>query len=392
MLKKKLTRLYADFITLIAPFYRFFYKTFCKVQRGYPQRRIVLLISRPHDVELLIGLYGKAQADRNLSPTFWVVNKCVRRYPNVLTVLREKNANIEMVVSINHLGKILNKLMWTDIFLSTVESTGARRKLPYIITRLANALGLSTYTIQHGFENPGLTYCKNIHGPNVRFSAKTLLTWGPTEELPAWVSSDTRDKAIAVGCPKTLFVKENASPVKAGARPIIGVFDNLHWDRYDKAYVALFLNHLDETARQQQEFRFVLKSHPLSVRRRSKELTARLISMENVDVVDLLEREEPALTTPWLLAHALGVITTPSTIALDCTLANTPVAVTRYGLDLSYYYPLSLLDSADDWLKFLDHLTEKSSYNQLIQNGGHFRSRVLIPGDPAAKILKLMTS
>ena len=38
------------------------------------------------------------------------------------------------------------------------------------------------------------------------------------------------------------------------------------------------------------------------------------------------------------------------------------------------------------------HLTEKSSYNQLKQNGGRFRSRVLIPGDPAAKILRLMTS
>ena len=392
MQKKILTRFYAEFITLIAPFYRFFYKTFSKVQRGYLPRRIVLLVSRPHDVELLIGLYGKAQADRNLSPTFWVVNKCVRRYPNVLTVLREKNANIEMVVSINHLGKILNKLMWTDIFLSTVESTGARHKLPYIITRLANAIGLSTYTIQHGFENPGLTYCNNIRGPIVRFSAKTVLTWGPTEELPAWVSSDTRDKSIAVGCPKTQFVTENDSSVKAGARPIIGVFNNLHWDRYDEAYVALFLNHLDETARQRQEFRFVLKSHPLTVHRRSKELTARLSSMENVDVADLLESEEPALTPPWLQTHALGVITTPSTIALDCALANTPVAVTRYGLDLSYYSPLSLLDNADDWLKFLDHLTEKSSYNQLKQNVGRFRSRVLIPGDPAAKILKLMTS
>jgi len=329
MQKKKLTRFYADFITLIAPFYHFVYKAFCKVQRGCLPRRIVLLISRPQDVELLLGLYGKAQSDRNLSPTFWLVNKCVRRFPNVLTELREKNANIEMVVSINQLLKILNKLMRTDIFLSTVESTAARHKLPYIITRLANATGLLTYTIQHGFGNSGLTYCNKIRGPNVKFCAKTVLTWGPTEELPAWVSSDTRDKAIAVGCPKTPFVTENASSVKAGARPIIGVFENLHWDRYDEAYVALFLNHLEETARQRREFRFVLKSHPASVSKRSKELRIRLSSMENVDVADLLGSEESALTTPWLLTHALGVITTPSTIALDCALANTPAAVTK---------------------------------------------------------------
>ena len=343
---------------------------------------------------MLIGLYGKAQADRNLSPTFWIVNKCVRRFPKVLAELKEKNANIEMVVSMNHLGKILTKLMWTDIFLSTVESSSAKYKLPNIITRLAcaNAIGLSTYTMQHGLENSGLTYCNKSRGRNVTFSAKTVLTWGPTEELPTWVSNDTRDKAIAVGCPKTLFVAENASSVKVGARPIIGVFDNLHWNRYDEAYAALFLNHLEETARQRQECRFVLKSHPVSVRRRSKELTARLSRMVNVDVADLLGGEGSALTTPWLLTHALGVITTPSTIALDCTLANTPVAVTRYGLDLSYYSPLCLLDSADDWLTFLDHLTETASCSRLKQDGGRFRGRVVVPGDPAAKILKLMTS
>ena len=392
MQKKKLTRFYADFIILIAPFYRLFHKTFCKVHQGYLPRRIVLLVSRPQDIELLIGLYEKAQADRNLSSTFWVVNRSARRYPNVLTELRKKNAEIEMVVGIINLGKVLNKLMWTDIFLSTVESTAARYKMPNIITRLANAIGLSTYTLQHGFENSGLTYCNKIRGPNVRFSAKTVLTWGPTEALPAWVSRETRDKAITVGCPKTLCVTESVSSIEAGARPIIGVFDNLHWNRYDENYVASFLNHLEETAKRRQEFRFVLKSHPVSVRRRSKELTARLSSMENVDVADLLEREKSALMTPWLLTHALGLITTPSTIALDCALANTPVAVTRYELDLSYYFPLSLLESVDDWFEFLDHLTEKSCYNRLKQNGECFRSRVLIPGDAAANILKIMTS
>ena len=392
MQKKKLTQLYADFVILSAPFYRFFYAIFCKDQRGCLPRRLVLLISRPQDVELLIGLYEKAQDNQNLSPTFWIVNKCAKRYPSVFTELKKKNATIEIVVSIKHLGEILNKLMWTDIFLSTVESTAARYKMPYIITRLANALGLSTYTLQHGLENSGLTYCNKIRGPNLRFSAKTVLTWGPTEALPVWLSSETRDKAIAVGCPKTLCVTKNVSSLTTGARPIIGVFDNLHWNRYDEDYVASFLSHLEETARQRQEFRFILKSHPVSVRRRSEKLKARLSSMENVDVADLLEREEPALTTSWLLTHALGVITTPSTIVLDCALANTHVAVTRYGLDLSYYSPLCLLDSADDWFRFLDHLTEKTSYSQLKQNGEYFRSRVLIPGDAAANIIKLMTS
>ena len=54
--------------------------------------------------------------------------------------------------------------------------------------------------------------------------------------------------------------------------------------------------------------------------------------MANVNFADLLEEEH--ITTSWLLSRAVGVITTPSTIALDGTLANVPVTVCRYGLDL----------------------------------------------------------
>lgn len=99
--------------------------------------------------------------------------------------------------------------------------------------------------------------------------------------------------------------------------------------------------------------------------KRSRELLARLSSMENVDVADLLGEEETIMTTPWLLSHALGVITTPSTIALDGALAKVPVAVIRYRLDLIYYSPLSLLDNLKDWQRFLDRLTEKSGNSHL---------------------------
>ncbi len=49
--------------------------------------------------------------------------------------------------------------------MSTVESTTAKGKLPYMITKLANAANVQTYTLQHGFENVGLSYCDEVHGP-----------------------------------------------------------------------------------------------------------------------------------------------------------------------------------------------------------------------------------
>ncbi|MBW2519135.1 MAG: hypothetical protein JRD88_02160, partial [Deltaproteobacteria bacterium] len=266
----------------------------------------------------------------------------------------------------------------------------AKHKLPYIITRIANALDLSTFTLQHGFENVGLTYCDNIHGPDVKFEAKTVLTWGPTKELPAWVEENTRKKCVAVGCPKKLAVPKNNPSVKPGDRPIIGVFDNLHWHRYDDTYRAKFLDHLEDVALQRQDLRFVLKSHPDSVRNRNQALSARLLSMRNVEIADMHGEDEQEMTTPLLMAKATGVITTPSTIALDGSLAEIPVAICRYELDLDYYKPLFFLDDLEDWFTFLNDVTHQSGRDKLALNGKQFLDRTLVNGDPAANIINVM--
>lgn len=388
--KKILVCFYAWTVTLLAPLYRRTFNVTNKLSREEARTRIVLLVSRPQDVDLLIGLNENAQRRDNLSLFFWVTKNCARTYPEVLRRLEEKNAVVEQVVNFIHLGGILNKLMRIDGFLSTVESTAAKRKLPYMITSLANAASVPTYTLQHGFENVGLSYCDAAHGPDIRFAAKTVLTWGPTNELPSWVAKETRDKCIAAGCPNILLAAENEPSVKAGERPIIAVFDNLHWNRYSPEYVSTFLRDLGAISEQWKDCRFVLKSHPASVRKRNRALAARLYEMKHLDVVDMLGESGEKLTIPWLLSNVLGVITTPSTIALDGALAGVPVAVTRYGLDLGYYSPLCLLDNLEDWQKFLSQLVDKNGKGKLLLNNEKFLKRVIVPGDGSARILNLM--
>jgi hypothetical protein len=387
--KKNLAPVYARLLTIIASLYKIALTATGKTRKREAPLRIVLLVSRPLDVELLINIHEKAKLRNDLSPSVWMLKKCDKRFPEVLPLLKEKQVVVDQLVSFVRPLALLRELMRADVFLSTVESTAAAHKLPYIITRMANAAGVSTYTLQHGFENIGLSYCDETHGPDVKFAAKTILTWGQTEELPTWVKKDTLAKAIAVGCPKKIVILKNDPALDTGERPIIGVFDNLHWHRYDEKYCSTFLRNLQDISEQRQEFRFILKSHPIAVRRRNKELATLLHNMENVDVADLLGEED--LTTPWLLSRAMGVITTPSTIALDGALAKVPVAVSRYGLDLSYYSPLCLLDGLEDWQGFLDCLLEKSENSRLKRNGERFLSRVLIGGDPATKIINLMT-
>ena len=52
---KFLTRFYAGTLTIIALLYRFTFKRIVKSQRGAGPKRIVLLVSRPQDVELLVS-------------------------------------------------------------------------------------------------------------------------------------------------------------------------------------------------------------------------------------------------------------------------------------------------------------------------------------------------
>ncbi len=386
--KKHLSLFYARVLTIIAPVYRHFFKTFKKPQGVLHPKRIVLLVSRPQDVELLIGIHEKAKQRREISLCFWVVKSCARRYPEVLTQLEEKEAEVEQVVSFTSLGMVLCKLMRSDAFLSTVESTRAKRKLPYIIAKLANAASVSTYTLQHGFPNIGINYCDHIYGPEIRFAAKTVFIWGSVEALPPWVSKDTRHKCVAVGCPKELVLFDDDLGEVTSERPIIAIFESFHGHIYNMEYITAFLSHLQKTAKQRKEFRFIFKSHPASLRCRSKELSKLLSRLEDVEIVDSIEGKASPLTTPWLLTHASGVITSPSTVALDGALVGVPVAVARYGLDLPIYSPLTMLDNNEDWGIFLGKIEEG---HELKQKNEEFLRHVIVPGDATTRILDFMS-
>lgn len=385
---KKITKNYARALILISPLYKIVSKVLDKPRQGFGQKRIILLISRPQDVELLIGLHEKALHRQDLEVNFWIVDSCVNRYPEVLTQLKEKKAKIAHVVSHAGLAKCLKTLMRSDVFLSTVESSTAKNKLPYIISRLANNLDIATYTLQHGFPNIGLNYYDQNYSKKIKFAARTVLTWGPVEALPAWVSQETRKKCKPVGCPKELVFFEADFAKPKDERPIIAVFESLHGQMFNEEYATAFLTHLQETAQQRKEFRFILKPHPASLRLRSSELSNLFSRLKDVDVIGRFDGEIPAYTTPWLLSNSSGVITTFSTIAFDAAMVEIPVAIARYGLNLAIFSPLTMLDSKEDWLLFLSMIEDG---NDLIRKNREFLCQVNVPGDAATRILDLMT-
>ena len=389
--QKKLLIVYLHIMIIITIAYRMILSIIGGTHKDSNTGHVVLLITRPQDVDLLMSLHDTLKNKNETKVSVWALEKYVRRYPESFRTLIEKGVDLKQVVNYAQLLKLPKELTQTDCFFNTTECTSVKHKLPFMLTKMANAAGTATYTMQHGFENVGLTYQDEAHRKTIKFASKTVFTWGLVEELPAWVEKETLNKCVAVGFPKKLGVVRKDSQLKKDDRPIIAIFENLHWRRYDEKYVSTFLDHMEETARRRKEFRFILKSHPVSIRKRSEEFTSRLNNMEAVDIADMLDNGGHELTTPLLLSNALGVITTPSTIALDSALLGAPVAVTRYGLDLSYYAPLSLIDGISDWLTFLDILTNEDKQNHSKLNGERFLTRVVVPGDSATKISDLMT-
>ena len=354
--------------------------------------RLAMLVSRPQDIDLLIDVYLKAGQRQDVSAVFWATERAANRFSGVLERLAEYGAKPRFVLAHTTLCRSVAQLGKIDALLTTVESTLAAHKIPYILTRVANTAGVRTFTLQHGLENVGLTYSDGTYGPHIRFAAQTVLTWGPVDNIPPAVSEETRGKCIAVGCPKPHLTVPAEDKRPISGRPVIAVFEGLHASRFDDGYIRQFFKDLQEVAQSYPGLHFFLKPHPGALVR-SRRHDEALESLRGVDVLVADHPEADRLSTPRLIALAAAVVTTPSTIALDAALAETPVAVVRYGQKIPYYAlyePLPLIDSRADWQNFLDKVSRDP---QLLEPSRQtFLDNVILSGDAAERLLDAVVS
>jgi hypothetical protein len=359
---------------------------------SYPRRpvKLALLISRPQDIDLLIDVYLKTLQRQDVSAVFWTTERAANRFSGVLERLSDYHIKPHFSLKHASLLRAVAQLGRIDALLTTVESTLAAHKIPYLLTKVANAAGIQTFTLQHGFENVGLTYSDGTYGPHIRFAAQTVFTWGPVQNLPMAVSDETRRKCIAVGCPKLHLTIPAEEERAAADRSIIAVFEGLHATRFDDRYTIQFFKDLQEIAQNFAKLDFILKPHPGALVRTRRHAES-LDSLRGVEVLDPTLPESAHWTTPRLIALARAVITTPSTIALDAALAKTPVAVVRYGQMIpyyAYYEPLPLIDTQADWEDFLNKVSLDPEFLEPRRKA--FLDKVILPGDAADRLLDVV--
>lgn len=355
------------------------------VQRAITPAQCIVALNLIQDLDLAVPVLD-AWAANGVSAQVWCSTNLVRKSPRVLATLEKRRIAYRLLPDELPTGHVVFPDSARSLLTVTETNLGPHR-FNRKLTELALARGLTVATLQHGFENVGLTYEDAVHPiDRVTIKAQRIYIWGGLETLHPRLGASTRARCIPMGCPKPATTK----PADLGHflpkdRPVVGAFENLHWHRYDNAYRQSFLDAVSQLADRFPQVTFLVKPHHAGVwlahRYEGQRPTA-----PNLVIADPQAPAWEHYTASALLGLMKAVITTPSTVALDAARQGLPVAVFAGGLDLPNYYPLPLLRAPSDWPTFVNAAFNAEQRGSLESAAAAFVARVLIDGDGAKRI------
>lgn len=273
--------------------------------------------------------------------------------------------------------------------LSASESSLYPHRLAHTLTRKANAAGIATATIQHGYEAPGLTYHDSLHSARkIGFASQRIYLWGPLSTLCAEVPATTAERCKVVGCPDSHFQKgpTMASDIRQGPLKV-GIFENLHWHRYSATYRQSFIKGVMAVTSRFPKVEFTLQTHPAGRWLDSNE-AAPLSRIQNLRLVTP-EMQQLADDVPDHLFHgASAVISTPSSVVVHAAHRGLVVGVVAGDLTgpIDRYQPLQHISGPEDWLTFVEQIQNDSQLPNLQTRSQTFIDSVICPGDAALRI------
>ena len=209
------------------------------------------------------------------------------------------------------------------------------------------------------------------------FESDTVFCWFPQAAIPPDLPAQTRRKLVHAGRPAPIggWGRDEAPSFD------LGVFENLHWTRYTNAERQAFQDNLAATAAALPSARILLRPHPAGAW--ADRISHELAQFDNITLAQASETRRRPEGGAQVLRGIKRVITTPSTVALDSVLSGLPTALAMAGG--SVYEPLPVLTSAQDWIDFASEGTADSTTLDL------FRSRVLVEGDGASRIVERLS-
>ena len=355
-----------------------------------PQKspEIIIAIHLPQDIDLARPILEEAHR-RGIHCAVWSSFTAMQRWPQVADTV-PKLAFDWRVLPDDLSGFDASMFPGSVHALLTVAETNlGPHRFTHKLTKLANSAGLYTATMQHGYENVGLSYSDEVHDiARISFAASRIYIWGQLKTLHPNIPRQTRVKCLPVGCTKSDDVLQvNLTSVVSDGQPVIGVFENLHWHRYSDRYREFFLEGVRLLAEAFPEIIFLVKPHNAGMWLTGRYQGAKPVA-NNLIIADPKVPQWASITAPQLLGHLTAVITTPSTVALDAARVRMPTAVVAQGLDLGNYAPLPLIECAADWNRFVSQALDVHGRKSLQEKSLQFVDRVLLPGNAAGRIVE----
>lgn len=345
-----------------------------------------IVIDLIQDVDVLLPLIDEVRCRKAVNLRVWLTDFVTKQSPRAIRALMERDIVPYYLERRSAIAGDSLRLNGLDCLVTASESTLPVHQTCHELVLQARRLGIRTYTLQHGLENVGLTYFDKTYGRDVAFASDYVLTWADRHRLPADLGAETLRKCIPVGRARRNH-PTLPRPEEWGRMKAIGIFENLHWDRYSSSYREAFVRDLVSLATSRDDIVLIIKPHHAG---RFLAQDSSLLRDAPTSIVVLDPRNpiwEP-FTAGALLPHCAAVITTPSTVALDAAELDIPVAVAGYDLNVTAYAPLPILHNAMEWQGFIG--ATQSREKELRQTLTEFRDRTCITGDAAKRTVDLM--
>lgn len=401
MTKSRLSRLFPAFLSKGARRIAHIADSISSQLSNQPPK-VVLYLNLPQDLDMLLPLATRlkenSQETNQYTTEVIVSDKAWNQSPRIGILLSAAGITPQTVSHKAAVAGLQPSLSNVCAVITASESTANAHKGAYTLTQRANQQGIVTYTMQHGYENVGITYFDEEYPVGrIMFASEKIFTWVPLENIPEETPAETRAKCVATGCPK--FAKppefqtsgiQASVPGRAPNSPLVAVFENLHWCRYSDSYRQRFLQDLEQTAQAYPHVTFLVKPHHTGLWL-TKRYQGKVPDADNLIIADPKDPQWEVFTAPALIEIANAVITTPSTVAIDAVRVNKPVAVIAYDMHLPNYEPLPLLREGKDWQTLVRSLNTDSQ-GSMVSPTLEFAQTRLVPGEAAQTIFDIVIS
>ncbi|MBX4994137.1 glycosyltransferase involved in cell wall biosynthesis [Rhizobium binae] len=357
--------------------------------------RIVVFIHLLQDVHVLLPLVkvlaaGDGKTSDRYDIEVMLLKSVYLQQPDIVREIVDTGARLRLLKEETDEGN----LRTLDVNSASVLIVGAEtslrpHRLVHAAVLQANDLGIPTISMQHGLEAPGLSYFDDRHTGDVKIASSQIFTYGDPVRLPREASADLSPRCIPVGrfAPSRsqhfATFQSNLEALNSRQLPVIAIFENLHWHRYEPdGYRGHFSAHIERLTDTFKEVFFVIKPHPAGVwLQKNPRMTARGNTL-------LLRRDDPkfaGVTAADLLAVSRAAITTPSTIAMDAVQLGRPVLIFANTLDLPLFEPLEIGRCYEDIEAFASRALDGRANMDVVSS---FKSKVLAPGRVEANIIR----